>query len=105
MHAFAQKQNQAQRQSSANAARAARRMPMPAKAPIKVQTKLTISTPGDSYEQEADHIAEEVMRMAEPQVQRACPCGGGCPRCQTGPPRQEQRRLQTKHVGANDSEQ
>jgi hypothetical protein len=32
-----------------------------------LQTKLNISTPGDHYEQEADRIAEQVMRMPEPQ--------------------------------------
>ena len=37
---------------------------------LPVQTKLTIGQPGDKYEQEADRIAEKVMRMPEPQVQR-----------------------------------
>src|SRR4029450_11422330 len=49
-----------------------------------VQTKLTVSTPGDPYEREADHIAEQVMRMLEwsesqglgftpqPRIQRKC---------------------------------
>jgi hypothetical protein len=31
-----------------------------------MQTKLTISEPGDQYEQEADRVAETVMRMPEP---------------------------------------
>ena len=31
-----------------------------------IQTKLTISTPGDQYEQEADGLAELVMRMPDP---------------------------------------
>ncbi|MGH7871424.1 MAG: DUF4157 domain-containing protein [Candidatus Binatia bacterium] len=31
-----------------------------------VQTKLRINEPGDAYEQEADRVAEQVMRMAEP---------------------------------------
>lgn len=35
-----------------------------------IQTKLKIGQPGDIYEQEADRIAEQVMRMPEPQVQR-----------------------------------
>lgn len=35
-----------------------------------IQAKLTISQPGDKYEQEADRVAEAVMRMPEPQVQR-----------------------------------
>ena len=47
-----------------------------------IQGKLTVSSPGDIYEQEADRVAEQVMRMPELQLQRACPCGGGCPSCQ-----------------------
>jgi hypothetical protein len=35
-----------------------------------LQTKLRISEPGDKYEQEADRIADEVMQMTEPPVQR-----------------------------------
>lgn len=31
-----------------------------------VQTKLTVDTPGDTYEQEADAVADQVMRMATP---------------------------------------
>ncbi len=34
--------------------------------PPKVQAKLKISQPGDKYEQEADRIAEQVMRMPDP---------------------------------------
>jgi hypothetical protein len=37
---------------------------------LGIQTKLKISEPGDKYEQEADRIADEVMRMPEPSVQR-----------------------------------
>jgi Domain of unknown function (DUF4157) len=35
-----------------------------------LQTKLKISEPGDQYEQEADRIADEVMQMPEPAIQR-----------------------------------
>ncbi|MCY7272246.1 MAG: DUF4157 domain-containing protein [Phormidesmis sp. CAN_BIN44] len=35
-----------------------------------LQTKLKISEPGDRYEQEADRVADEVMRMPEPTSQR-----------------------------------
>jgi hypothetical protein len=31
-----------------------------------LQAKLTVSEPGDQYEQEADRVAEQVMRMPEP---------------------------------------
>ncbi|OYT11637.1 MAG: hypothetical protein B6I19_11090 [Bacteroidetes bacterium 4572_114] len=37
-----------------------------------VQTKLTVGQPGDKYEQEADQVADQVMSMTGPQVQRQC---------------------------------
>lgn len=61
--------------------------------------KLEINEPGDVYEQEADHVADQVMRMpasaqqvpesssvdsANASVQRKCSCAGGvsCPKCE-----------------------
>ena len=35
-----------------------------------LQTKLRIGPPGDKYEQEADRVADAVMQMPEPQLQR-----------------------------------
>ena len=35
-----------------------------------LQAKLKIGQPGDRYEQEADRVADAVMRMPEPGVQR-----------------------------------
>jgi len=35
-----------------------------------IQPKLTIGQPNDKYEQEADRVADQVMRMPEPKVQR-----------------------------------
>ncbi len=45
-----------------------------------LQNKLRVGHPGDKYEQEADRVAEQVMRMPEPQkvskdnfhIRRAC---------------------------------
>jgi hypothetical protein len=34
--------------------------------PAQVQAKLAVNRPGDRYEQEADRIADQVMRMSEP---------------------------------------
>jgi hypothetical protein len=67
-----------------------------------IQRQLAINKPGDEYEQEADHVANAIMRMPEPQLQRACACGGGCPTCQTKQPGQEPEGLQTKHAGTSD---
>ena len=80
-------------------------IPVHPKSPARVQAKLTVSSPGDIYEQEADRVSEQVMRMPEPQLQRACACGGGCPKCQTEKPAQEHERLQTKRIGSSDLEQ
>jgi hypothetical protein len=46
-----------------------------------LQAKLQVSTPGDEYEQEADRVATQVMRMPDAGLHDACACGGGCPRC------------------------
>jgi len=35
-----------------------------------LQAKLKIGKPGDKYEQEADRVAEQVMRMSEPKISR-----------------------------------
>jgi hypothetical protein len=70
-----------------------------------IQTKLAINKPGDDYEQEADRISEQVIRTPEPQVQRACPCGGGCPKCQKLRPDQEHESLQTKRVQSSETKQ
>lgn len=35
---------------------------------IPLQTKLTVNQPGDIYEQEADRVADQVMRMTDPAV-------------------------------------
>ena len=49
-----------------------------------IQPKLRISTPNDKYEQEADRVADQVMRMPEPSVQRQ--------------PEEEEELLQTKPI-------
>lgn len=36
-----------------------------------LQAKLTVGAPNDIYEQEADRVADAVMRMPEPQIQAA----------------------------------
>jgi hypothetical protein len=67
-----------------------------------IQTKLAINKPGDEYEQEADRVSEQVMRMPEPKLQRTCACGGECPKCQTEQPSQEEEHLHTKRLGTGD---
>ena len=48
--------------------------------PVSVQAKLTVSAPGDSYEQEADRVANEVLsRPARPGPRAAAGAGPGAP--------------------------
>lgn len=79
------------------------RIPVHAKASVKIQSKLAVSTPEDIYEEEADRVSEQLMRMPEPELQRACACGGGCPKCQTEQPGREYESLQTERVQASDT--
>ena len=72
----------------------------------------TINRPGDSYEQEADRAAEQVMRATRhgasapilstyaPGLQRACDCGGTCSDCQAGKHDHEHSTLQLKAADA-----
>ena len=64
--------------------------------PPKMQAKLKIGQPGDRYEQEADRVAETVMRMPEPQVQRKC----SAPGCKD---EEEKKLLQTKPANAGEA--
>lgn len=76
-----------------------------------VQAKLKIGQPGDKYEQEADRVAEQVMRMPEPKTSQRATVGGQapdmriqrlCPECEEEVHRQpmeeeeEEETLQTK---------
>jgi peptidoglycan hydrolase-like protein with peptidoglycan-binding domain len=70
-----------------------------------LQPKLTISHPNDVYEQEAERVADEVMRMPEPAVdrgghtsRRAVAIQRSCPACEDALQRQplEEEELQAK---------
>lgn len=74
-------------------------IPVHAPARAILQTKLRVNTPGDAYEQEADRVAEEVMRMPEPQLQRNGADGGGYFGCQN--PQAPPVCLQTQRVQAS----
>ena len=45
------------------------------------------------------------MRTTEPQLQLACPCGGGCLKCHTEQPGREHESFQTKRVQASETGQ
>jgi hypothetical protein len=70
-----------------------------------IQTKLAINKPGDEYEQEADRVSEQILRMPGPKLQRACACGGACRKCNAEQLSQKSERLQTKRVRASNTEQ
>src|ERR1051325_8155878 len=79
------------------------RIPLHAQAPVIIQPKLAVNTPGDIYEQEADRAAERVMRSPESRPRLACACGGACPRCQTGLTGHGRERLRMAHDGSGAS--
>lgn len=58
--------------------------------PLFLQPKLAISRPNDPAEVEADRVADQVLRMPAPVVQRqcaACASGGApCPKCEAEAP-------------------
>ena len=65
-----------------------------------LQAKLRIGQPGDVYEQEADRVAEQVMRMLEPQVSKetnapenteGIPMQRKCPDCK--PKKEDEKEL------------
>jgi hypothetical protein len=67
-----------------------------------IQPKLAVKTPEDIHEQEADRISEQVTRMPEPQLRRACSCVGGCPKCQAEQFGYRHERMQIQHVESGD---
>jgi hypothetical protein len=60
-----------------------------------LQAKLRVGQPGDVYEQEADRVAEQVMRMPEPVIQPIL----GCPFVKGSPCKEKEEILQTREVG------
>jgi hypothetical protein len=55
-----------------------RRIPVKPRMSGTIQMKRTTSEPGDPYEQEADGMAERMMRMPEPKLHRDGAFGGAC---------------------------
>ena len=83
-----------------------------------IQAKLTIGAPDDEYEREADRVADQVMRMPDPTVQRQAAGGGGRQPIQTNPiantitplvqrqvepEEEEEEAIQTKSIAGNSS--
>ena len=61
--------------------------------PPRLQAKLKIGKPNDQYEQEANRIADQVMRMPDPQMQRK--------RCSPYTKEDEEKIIQTKSARNN----
>ncbi len=77
--------------------------------PGVLQAKLTIGKANDPFEQEADRVASEVMRMphetnvasvqhgAGPSIQRQCACKGSCDKC-------KKKQLSLKRVSGSENQ-
>jgi uncharacterized protein DUF4157 len=80
-----------------------------AAAPV-IQTKLAISSPGDKYEREADHIADTVMRMKDPKAspsQSIAPYSGAsiqrkCAGCEAELPRDDEPVVREEEEGSSE---
>lgn len=81
------------------------RNPRPFFAPVFIQPKLTVNTPGDPYEQEADEMANRVMQMPKAQTGGSSPAFFSpsppdlvhrkCAHCEE----EEKKRVQRKESG------
>ena len=71
-----------------------------------VQAKLAISQPGDVYEEEAHRVADQVMRVPQPNLHRLCAgCqtdGTPCPKCEAEKATVAQRKKLAVHRCALD---
>ena len=79
---------------------------------LGVQRKLTVGEVNDRYEQEAERVAERVMRTPEqpsagtiassrlPGLQRACACGGTCSSCSS---EYDESQIQREPAGSGNS--
>jgi len=75
------------------------RIPVYLKTRIDTQTKLTVSTPGDTYEQEADRVADSVIRMPDDALLKPCS------ECSEGPgPRQSSNQEKPQLQGLSNDE-
>src|ERR1700722_6513579 len=70
-----------------------------ASAPLLIQPKLAIGEVNDPLEHEADRVADQVMRMPEPRLQRKCACGGTCSECNKEHSDGEDEPIRMKHIG------
>jgi hypothetical protein len=72
-------------------------MPLNSGARKSIQPKAKINAPGDEYEQEADRVAEQVMRITDtPLVQRKC---AGCEEVLQKSPGQTTQKSPTISIG------
>jgi hypothetical protein len=76
-------------------------------ATTKPPAGLPVNPPDNDLEQDADRVADQVMRTPGPSLQRACACGGGgCSECQGEQQAgQAQESVQTKSIQSVDAGQ
>src|SRR5215217_6978922 len=106
MKAFLQKQNQPQPTLSSQAqrydvhARSSFTSPLAHDfSRIPVQPRLAVSSPADTYEQEADRLSEQVMNMSGSESMDTGE--RGCSKCQTTQSRQEHQPMRREGAGSN----
>ena len=91
------------RSGNRGAARPGGSLPISRVAKPGIQAKLTVNRPGDSFEREADRVADAVMRMSSPgadSLQRKCACGGSEAKCESCD-KERDGALQRKAAGSH----
>jgi hypothetical protein len=68
----------------------------------RIQRKLSVNSPGDSYEREADQVAEEIAGKENSLLQRKCSCGGSCPDCSGDD--DKKKKVQAKNLDTNEQQ-
>jgi hypothetical protein len=68
--------------------------------PTIIQRKLAVGEVNDPLEHEADHVAQQVIRMPQPRLQRKCACGGTCAECGKEGSEHQGAKLQMKPASA-----
>jgi hypothetical protein len=70
-----------------------------------IQAKLIVNKPGDKYEQEADHVAEQVMRVQEPEDKQGSEVSGQTQNISTQNKLEELHRQPEKEEGEKEEEE
>src|SRR5262249_48722238 len=94
-HSFARRESDISNVTAPLAGHDFSQIPVYSRSPVSLQAKLSVNTPGDIHEHEADRVSEQVMRTPGALSEGGCACGGSCSNRQGEQPINRDKRLQT----------